>query len=219
MLCATELIRLDLNYLRVATTWCRVAHLFPSKHVLRDVKILFLFFICGGNVDSSIFCCTTKVQLYCKKLLKIWQISYTLMTSCCPEVVAPGLSAWLCLGVQCKRGYVAWLSCATPYGTTSPGPLEPGKPVAWLGVTPQGLAWLLERHQSRQTEWHDWCNARSAYSTTGLTGLCRNKQFNICSCITYSQHKFTNSPLHKFIMIMSKWQMSTIQHRDTSSQR
>jgi hypothetical protein len=102
MLCTIQFIQLDLNYLWVATIWCRVAHLFPLKDVLRDVEIFFLFFICELRVDSYIFCFATKVQLYCEKLLKTRQIDYTLTNSCCTEAVASGLSARLGLASLCK---------------------------------------------------------------------------------------------------------------------
>jgi hypothetical protein len=37
-------------------------------------------------------------------------------------------------------GTIGASSCADRYGTTGPGGPEPGKPVALLGVAPQGLA-------------------------------------------------------------------------------
>jgi hypothetical protein len=112
MLCTTQFIRPDLNYLCVTTIWCRVAHLFPSKDILCDVEIFFLFFICELCVDSYIFCFTTKVQLYCEKIFKTQQINYTLTNSWCTEAVAPGLSTRLGLASLCKSAM--WHNWVTP---------------------------------------------------------------------------------------------------------
>jgi hypothetical protein len=101
LLCTTELIWPDFNYLCVPTTWCHVAHLLPLNNVRCDVN--FFLFLCGWHVNNSIFCFTIKVKFYFKKLLKTPQISYTLMKSYYTKEVAPDQSAWLGLRVLCER--------------------------------------------------------------------------------------------------------------------
>jgi hypothetical protein len=147
------------NYLSVVMTWCRVAHLFPLNNILCDVKIFFLFFMCEGHVDSSSFCFATKVQLYFKNLLKMANQLYINEILLHIRSRAMPISATR-LGGPVRTGYVAWLAldllccavwiCGTASradqcGTTGLGPPKPAEPMAWLGVTPQGLARLLER--------------------------------------------------------------------------
>jgi hypothetical protein len=92
------------------------------------LKFFFLFFICGGHVDSFNFCFTTKVQLYYEKLLKTHQSGYTLMSSCCTEADVPLCMARLGPGVLYKQA-----SRATLYGATDPGLPELRGHVARLG--------------------------------------------------------------------------------------
>jgi hypothetical protein len=127
MLCTTELIWPNLNYLCVTTTWCCLAHLCHSKHILRDVEVFFLFFICRGHVNSLNFCFITKFQLYFKKLLKTCQNSYTVTTSCCTEEVT--------------LLYMARLG---------PGSCADGR-----CVTPLCMAWLTLAFLSYADMWHD----------------------------------------------------------------
>jgi hypothetical protein len=186
------------NYLSVATTWCRVAHLFPSNNVLCDVKIFFLFFMCGGHVDSSSFCFTTKVKLYFKKLLKMSNRLYIneilLQVRCCVSPINTTRS-----GGPVRMGYVAWLSHATSPGATGPGVTVlcryVTREVTPISVARLGLDLLSQADpwhdwkschrvwrnswnvdQSRQTDWRDWCNAQIANSSLGLTSLSQNNQ-------------------------------------------
>jgi hypothetical protein len=66
------------------------------------------------------------------------------------------------------------------------------------GVVPSelGSVWSdsWNMHQSRQTEWRDWCNAQIVNDTSGLTGLSQNNQLNR---LTQQVHTFTYSQLHK----------------------
>jgi hypothetical protein len=142
------------NYLSVETTWCRVAHLFPSNNVLCDVEIFFLFFMCGGHVGNSSFCFTTKIQLYFEKSLKMAKRLYV------NEILLHIWSHARPIGATRPRGpvqtsYVAWLSRSPSPDVTGPGLTVLCGYVA-RPVTPISVAWLGLDLLSQPDPWRDW---------------------------------------------------------------
>jgi hypothetical protein len=108
-------------------------------------RIFFLFFICGGHVDTFNFCFTRKVQFYYEKLLKICQNDYMLTTSCCTEAVAPLCFARLGLGVLCK--WEMWHDL----------------------IAPLYLTWLTLASLSCADMWRDWARTSWVSRTRDVT--------------------------------------------------
>jgi hypothetical protein len=131
-------------------------------------------------------------------------------------------------GGQVQTGYLEWLSCATSPGTTGPVVTVLCRYVAWAVVS-ISVAWLgldllsqvdpwrdweschtlwhdsLNMHQSRQTDWRDWCNAQIANISPGLTDRSQNNQWNINTTnitsphihdFTNGQNRHTNPQIH-----------------------
>jgi hypothetical protein len=67
-------------------------------------------------------------------------------------------------------------------------------------------------HQSRQTEWRDWCCTHNAYCTLARTGLSQNHQLNTNDLQLH--HKSTTSQVDPFTNSWPKFVVHTIQvHR------
>jgi hypothetical protein len=116
LLCNTEFIWPNWNYLCVTATWCRVALLSPSSHDLHDVEWFFFIFICGGHADVFNFCFASKVQFYFENLVQKWQISYTLRSLCCTDDSRADRTGVTRPGPPVQTGYEVWHSCTRPSG-------------------------------------------------------------------------------------------------------
>jgi hypothetical protein len=155
LLCNTEFIRPNWNYICAATTWCRVALLSPSNHDLDDVKCFFFIFICGGHVDVFNFCFTTIVQFYFEKLLQKWRFGYTFRSFCCTDGSRTNRTGATSPGPTRQTGYVARQSRARPSGVTHLGPTGHCDTLARL-VASIGLVRLPQDLLGYNELWHDW---------------------------------------------------------------
>jgi hypothetical protein len=141
MLCTTELIWLDFNYLCVPMTWCHVAHLFPSNNVRSDVDFFYFFIL-------WMTCQQLHILFYDKS-----QISFRKITK--------NMTNHLFI----NKILLHRRSRARPINAT-----KPGGPVRMGYVVRLSHATLSDVTESSHSIWHDWGRTSLASRTHGVTG-------------------------------------------------